>query len=289
MKILLTGASGLIGSKLGHSLATEGHEVVKLRRTAGIEEPNQASWNPAAGKISLAAAEPLDAVIHLAGETIAQRWTPAGKARIRDSRVNGTRLLSKAGPQLVQPPKILISASAIGYYGNRGDEWLGEESAPGSGFLAELCREWESATEPAAGHGVRMVNLRFGIVLASRGGALKKMLPAFRLGLGGKLGSGRQFWSWISLQDVVEIIRHLLFNEKLHGPVNAVSPQPVTNAEFTRTLGAVLHRPAFFAVPEFAVKLLFGEMGETALLASCRVRPARLEENGFVFRFPKLE
>ena len=268
---------------------SEGHQIIKLNRSSNQADPLQPWWDPENGRIALDKARPFDAVIHLAGESIAQRWTAAAKTRIRNSRVNGTRLLAEALAQLPQRPQALISASATGYYGNRGDELLDEQSAPGAGFLAELCRDWEPATRPAANSGIRVVNLRLGVVLSAKGGALRKMLPAFRLGLGGKLGNGRQYWSWIAIDDLLSIIRYVLSNERFSGPINAVSPHPVTNAEFTRALGSALRRPAFFNVPAFAVKLLFGEMGETALLASFRVRPARLEQSEFVCRFARLE
>jgi len=289
MRVLITGASGLIGSALAPSLTSEGHQVFKLKRASSQTDPLQPWWDPENGRIALDKARPFDAVIHLAGESIAQRWTAAAKTRIRNSRVNGTTLLTQALAQLPQRPQALIAASATGYYGNRGDELLDEQSAPGAGFLAELCRDWEAATRPAANSGIRVVNLRLGVVLSAKGGALRKMLPAFRLGLGGKLGNGRQYWSWIAIDDLLSIIRYVLSNERFSGPINAVSPHPVTNAEFTRALGSALRRPAFFNAPAFAVKLLFGEMGETALLASFRVRPARLEQSGFVFRFSRLE
>ena len=288
MRILLSGASGLIGSALKPYLAREGLEVVLLKRTALKVGRMQPSWDPVAGRIALPGAGPLDAVIHLSGETIAQRWTAAAKDRIRHSRVAGTRLLCEALIRLPKPPGILICASATGYYGSRGEELLDEQSAPGCDFLAEVCRDWEAATHSTAEYGIRVVNLRLGIVLAAQGGALKKMLPAFRLGLGGRMGQGRQYWSWIAMDDLLAIIRRLLHDEALHGPVNAVSPHPVTNEDFTRILGKVLHRPAFFTMPAAVVKLLFGEMGEAALLASCRVRPARLEQCGFAFQFPEL-
>ena len=289
MKILLTGASGLIGSALAPFLASEGHEIIKLKRATELMDCRQRSWDPEAGKIALADGGPFEAVIHLAGETIAQRWTAAAKLRIRDSRINGTRLLSEALVRFPQPPKLFICASATGYYGNRGDELLDEQSSPGRDFLAEVCREWEAAAQSVAEHGARVVNLRFGIVLASQGGALRKMLPAFRFGVGGKLGDGRQYWSWIAIDDLLSVIRHVLRNDALRGPVNVVSPQPVTNGEFTRTLGSVLRRPTLFRVPDLAVRFLFGEMGEAALLASCRALPSRLEHSGFAFQFPTLK
>lgn len=279
----------MIGSALAPLLAGEGHQVVRLSHVHGPEHSPQPSWDPEAGRIALGAAGAMDAVIHLAGENIAQRWTPAAKARIRNSRVNGTKLLSEALVALPQAPKIFLSASATGYYGDRGEEILNEQSVPGIGFLAEVCRDWEAATEPASALGIRVVNLRLGIVLAPRGGALGKMLPAFRLGLGGRFGRGLQYWSWIALDDLLSIIRHLLLNTQIKGPVNAVSPHPVRNLEFTRTLGSVLRRPAFFHVPAFVLRFLLGEMGENALLASGRVRPERLEQSGFAFQFPELE
>jgi uncharacterized protein (TIGR01777 family) len=289
MQILLTGASGLIGSALAPLLAADGHNVIKLRRTPTPADSLGPSWDPMAGKIKLDGTDPIDAVINLAGENIAQRWTAAAKARIRNSRVDSTKLLSEALVRLPYPPKVFISASATGYYGNRGDELLDEQSVPGIGFLAEVCREWEAATQPASQQGVRVVNLRLGIVLTAKGGALGKMLRPFRLGLGGKLGNGEQYWSWVTMDDLLAIIRHILANDGLSGPVNAVSPGPITNAEFTRTLGVVLRRPAFFNLPALAVNLLFGEMGKGAMLASCRARPTRLEQTGFAFQFPKVE
>lgn len=288
MRILLTGASGFIGSALTTFLAGAGHEIVALKRTTGPSEPGIPSWDPATGRISLADAGTCEAVIHLAGENIAQRWTPAAKARIRDSRIKSTRLLIEALVRVSQPPKIFVCASATGYYGNRGSELLDERSAGGEGFLAGICRDWEAATLPAAQAGMRVVNLRLGIVLDPRGGALEKMLPPFRAGLGGKLGDGRQYWSWITLDDLLAAVLHILRDHRVSGPVNAVSPSPVTNAEFTRALGEALHRPTMLSVPGFVLKLLLGEMAEGALLASCRVRPLRLEETGFVFRAPEL-
>jgi|SRR5947209_10411425 len=289
LKILLTGASGLVGSALAPLLAREGHQVIKLRRRPHPAESVEPLWDPDAGRIELTSAGPLDAVIHLAGENIAQRWTAAAKTRIHNSRVEATNLLTQALVRAPQLPKIFISASATGYYGNRAEELLDEQSAPGTGFLTEVCRGWETATKAATGHGVRVVNLRLGIVLSPKGGALGKMLPPFRFGLGGRLGNGHQYWSWIAMDDLLSVIRHVLVNDALSGPVNAVSPNPVTNEEFTRTLGAVLGRPTFLTVPHLAVKLAFGEMAEETMLASCRVRPARLEKTGFAFQFPKLE
>ena len=296
MTILISGASGLIGSALTPLLTNSGHKIIVLTRPtskalarspATVAWP--AIWDPTADKIELSRAGSLDAVVHLAGENIAGRWTRGKKARIRDSRVHGTRLLSVALAELPQPPKVLICASGIGYYGNRGEEVLDEQSRPGAGFLAEVCREWEDATAPAKDRGIRVVNLRIGVVLAAKGGALGKMLPAFRLGLGGPVGNGRQYWSWIAIDDLLNIVRHALVHEDVRGPINAVAPNPATNHDFTRTLGAVLRRPTPFAMPAFAVNLLLGEMGKEALLGSTRVKPAVLEQAGFSFQFPKLE
>ncbi|MFQ5915907.1 MAG: TIGR01777 family oxidoreductase, partial [Nitrospinota bacterium] len=232
----------------------------------------------------------MDAAVHLSGENIGEgRWTAAKKAAIRDSRVKSTRLLAETLARLEQPPRVFVCASAVGYYGDRGEEVLREESPLGSGFLPDLSLEWESAAEPAVQKGIRVVHLRNGIVLSPKGGALAKMLPPFKLGLGGKLGSGRQYVSWISLDDMVGVIRHALERESLSGPVNAVAPNPVTNAEFTQTLGRVLSRPTVFQVPAFTLRLAFGEMADAALLASARVEPARLLASGYSFRHPELE
>ena len=288
MTILVTGASGFIGSALVARLERSGQRVVALRRTSA-DSTCGPTWNPQTGLICLKSAGAIDAVVHLAGENIAQRWTPAAKARIRVSRVDATRQLCEALARLPQPPRVLVCASATGYYGDRSDEVLVEDSSPGNGFLAEVCRAWEAAAEPARLCGIRVVHLRLGIVLARSGGALAKMLPAFRLGLGGPLGSGRQFWSWICLQDLLSVIDLALGEQSLCGAVNAVSPGAVTNKQFTRALAQAVRRPGLLRVPAIAVKLLFGEMGREALLGSTHVRPARLLENGFAFRFPELE
>jgi len=286
--VLVTGASGFVGRAVVAHLAKSGHRVVPLRRAAAAGNETGPTWNPQAGQIRLESAGQLDAVVHLAGENIAQRWTAAAKVRIRASRVDATRLLCEALARSPQPPRVMVCASATGFYGDRGDEVLDERSRPGSGFLAEICQAWEAAAEPARRAGIRVVHLRLGIVLARHGGALAKMLPAFRLGLGGRLGSGRQYWSWIALEDLLRVIEFALVESALSGPVNAVSPEPITNAAFTRALGRALRRPAFLPLPAFAVTLLFGQMGREALLGSARVRPARLLESGFAFRFPEL-
>lgn len=290
MKILVTGSTGLIGSALVPFLTTGGHNVVRLVRSKPKPGAAEVYWDPGAGNIDTAGLEGLDAVVHLAGENIAAgRWTTAQKARIRDSRVRGTRLLCESLVRLAQPPKVLVCASATGYYGDRGEEVLQEESPPGSGFLAEVCRAWEAATEPAVQRATRVVHLRIGVVLSRAGGALAKMLLPFRLGAGGTLGSGKQYWSWIALDDVVGAIHHALMTDALQGPVNVVAPHAVTNREFTKTLGSVLARPTLFPMPGFAVRLAFGEMADDLLLASTRVEPKQLLATGYAFRYPKLE
>jgi len=234
--------------------------------------------------------EGLDAVVHLTGENIATgRWTAEKKAKIRDSRVGGTRVLCDSLAGLKQPPKVMVCASATGYYGDRGDELLTEESTSGTGFLAGVCREWEAAAKPAVQKGIRVVHLRFGMVLSGAGGALAKLLPPFRMGLGGVLGTGRQYISWIALDDLLGVIAHALTTEALQGPVNAVTPNPVTNQEFTRTLGWLLSRFTVFPIPAAAARLAFGEMADEVLLASQRVQPTRLLATGYRFRYPDLE
>ncbi len=290
MKILISGSTGLIGSSLLPCLHTRGHDVTRLVRR--LPEPGgiEVHWNPARGELASSDLEGLDAVVHLAGENIASgRWTPEKKVRIRESRVQGTRLLAKALSEVSRRPSVFVSTSATGYYGHRGEEILTEDSPPGSGFMAEVCRQWEEATRAAAGAGIRVVILRFGVVLTPRGGMLAKMLMPFRLGLGGKIGTGRQYMSWISMDDLVGVILHALAADSLKGVVNAVSPDPVTNLEFTRALGRVLRRPAFLSVPAPAVRLLLGEMADELLLASQRVEPSRLKTSGYRFKHPDLE
>jgi hypothetical protein len=289
MNILVTGAGGLVGRALVPFLTAGEHRVIRLVRSKAGSGAGDVAWDPTAGTLDRAALEGSDAVVHLAGENIFGRWTARKKARIRDSRAKPTRLLCESLAQLSLPPRVLVCASAVGYYGDRGAEVLREESAPGDSFLAEVCREWEAATQAATDVGIRVVNLRFGMVLTPAGGALATMLLPFRLGLGGRFGSGRQFMSWIALDDLLEVVRHALTTEGLRGPVNAVAPTPVTNLDFTRTLGWVLRRPTVFSVPAFAARLVFGEMADALLLASARVEPARLQATGFRFRFPELE
>jgi uncharacterized protein (TIGR01777 family) len=288
MKILVSGASGLIAGTLIPFLTTGGHEVVRLTR--GRKRAGTATWDPEKGTIDRTALEGLDAVVHLAGENISTgRWTAAKKARIHDSRVNGTRLLCDTLAALERPPTVLVAASAIGFYGHRGRDIVDEDSAPGAGFLADVCKEWEAATAPAAARGIRVVNMRFGIVLAGNGGALATMLTPFKLGVGGPIGGGEQYMSWIAVDDTADAILYALTTPALSGPVNAVAPHPVSNTEFVQTLGTVLSRPAVVPFPAFAVRLLFGEMGEELLLSSTRVEPHRLRAAGFDFRFPELE
>ena len=290
MRILVTGSTGLIGSALIPLLRAGGHEIVRLVRAQTRPQSGEIQWDPAAGKLDASALEGFDGVVHLSGENIGEgRWTAARKQRIFDSRIKSTQLLSESLAQLRQPPRVLVGASAIGYYGDRGDELLREGSSPGSGFLADLCRNWEAACEPAAEKGIRVVNLRNGVVLSGRGGALPRMVLPFRFFAGGKVGAGKQFLSWIALDDTVALILHALSTDALQGPVNAVGPNPVSNLEFTRILGRVLRRPTVFPVPAFIIRLAFGQMGEELLLASQRVEPARLMTTGFAFRYPQLE
>jgi uncharacterized protein len=289
LHVAVTGASGLIGSAVCRRLEAAGHRVSRLvRRAAG---PGEIFWDPAAGALYPVALEGTDAVVHLSGENVGARWTTARKARIRSSRVASTRLLSETLAGLQRPPHVLISASAIGIYGDRGDEVLTEESAPGDpdrDFLVSVSREWEKAAEPARVEGIRVVHPRFGVVLSPAGGALRKMLLPFRLGLGGRLGSGKQWLSWISIDDAVQAIQRALVDDGLQGPVNVTAPEPLTNRDFTRTLARVLSRPAFFAVPESALRLAFGEMAGGTILSSARVLPARLLQAGYRFGYPDL-
>jgi len=291
MNVLLTGASGLIGSALAPFLTAAGDRVIRLVRSQPSPRESQVFWDPETGTLDLATAgqEGLDAVVNLAGENIAGRWSERKKARILDSRVRSTRLLSESLAHLTTPPKVLVSASAAGFYGDRGDELLKEESASGAMFLSEVCRQWEAATEPAARAGLRVVVLRIGVVLSAAGGALARMLPPFKMGVGGRIGSGRQYMSWIAIDDLLGAIVHVLTTEALRGPVNAVAPCPVTNLEFTKTLGRVLKRPTVFPLPAFAARLAFGEMAQELLLASTRMEPARLLATGYKFRNPDLE
>lgn len=290
MRVLVSGSSGLIGSALLPALLSAGHTVARLVRPGRTPASGDVAWDPAAGYIDAASLEDFDAVVHLAGESIAGgRWTPQRKRRIRESRVRSTRLLSESLASLKRSPRVLVSASAIGFYGDRGGEVLTEESPAGSGFLAEVCQAWEAACEPSARMGIRVANLRFGMVLATRGGALATMLPAFQLGLGGPLGRGTQWVSWITLDDVIGVAHQAIADESLRGPLNVVVPEPLSNRDFTRTLAGVLHRPAVMAAPAFALRLALGEMADALLLASGRVAPKRLQSSGYRFLYPNLE
>ena len=285
-RVAITGSSGLIGSALAQTLEREGHAVVRIIRSpAG---PGEVRWDPTRGEIDASELEGLDAVVNLAGENIGQRWTPAVKERIQRSRIDGTRLLAETLASLRDPPDVLVNASGVGVYGNRGDELLTETSAAGSDFLAEVVRGWEAATAPATTHGVRVVLTRFGMVLSRRGGALARMLPLFQVGMGARMGSGKQWMSWISIVDLIDAIRFVIATPEISGPVNTVAPHPVTNEEFTHTLARALRRPAFLPAPKAALQLLFGEMAEATLFASQRVVPNRLLTEGFQFRHPRL-
>ena len=288
-RVLVSGVSGPIGAALLPSLEAGGAGITRLMRAESVPGTAWESirWDPAKA-VAPESVSGFDAVIHLAGESIVGRWTAGKKQKIRDSRVVGTRHLAEALARTKHKPEVFVCSSAIGYYGDRGDEVLSEECAPGSDFLADACREWEAATKPAADAGIRTVRLRTGVVLSPKGGALGKMLTPFKMGVGGRIGSGSQWMSWIDVGDMVGAIQHILKTDLIQGPVNMVAPQPVTNAEFTKTLASVLSRPAIFPMPAFAVKLAFGEMGETVLLASQRVEPSRLVASGYPFRFTEL-
>lgn len=286
VRVLMTGTSGLIGSALVPSLEQSGTDVIRLTR-GGAAGPAQISWQPLS-PIAPETVSGFEAVIHLAGETVVGRWTPEKKREIRESRVSGTGHLATALAQSEVKPRVFLCASAVGFYGDRGDEVLTEESASGRGFAAELGRDWEAASRIAADAGIRTVNMRIGVVLSSHGGALGKMLTPFKLGLGGRIGSGRQWWSWIHVDDVVGAVHHLLRTESLSGPVNLVAPNPVTNREFTRALAEVLGRPALFPLPEFAARIVIGEMASELMCSSQRVAPRKLQESGYSFRFDDL-
>lgn len=289
MKVAITGSSGLVGSALIPALQSEGHTVVRIVRNQP-QSPQEVRWNPVEGTIDKNALDGVDVVVNLAGESIAEgRWTAEKKARIRDSRIKGTRLISETSASLAQSPRVIISSSAIGYYGDRSDETLREDSSMGTGFLSDVCKEWETATEATSAKGIRVVHLRTGIVLSPNGGALAKMLLPFKMSVGGKLGPGDQYMSWVDIDDMVGIIQFALTNESLQGAVNCVSPNPVSNAKFTKALGKVLKRPTLIPVPSLVARAAFGEMADALLLASTRVEPAKLIEAGYSFRYPELE
>lgn len=287
--LAISGATGLIGSALVDALTGAGWVVRRLVRGSRTQRAGDISWDPDEKRLDPRELEGVEAVVHLAGEPIGQRWTEAVKRRIRESRVESTRLLATAIASLTRPPRVLASGSAMGIYGDRGEEILDESSTPGHDFLAEVASAWEGEAERAAVAGVRVVTLRTGLVLTPRGGALARLLLPFRFGAGGRVGSGRQWVSWIALIDTVRGIQHTIDTETLAGPVNLCAPNPVTNAELASTLARVLRRPAFFPVPASALRLMFGEMGEATLLASQRMQPRRLLESGFRFAYPSLE
>jgi uncharacterized protein (TIGR01777 family) len=295
MKILVTGSTGLVGSALVSELKQAGHTVCRLMRPGtkaegtGANEGFDVRWNPETGELG-AAAVGAEAVVNLAGASIAHgRWTAERKKVLRKSRVDTTRALVNALAKMAARPRVLLSASAIGYYGNRGDEILKEDSPPGNDFLGEVAKQWEAEAEKAEALGIRVVRVRFGVILARSGGALPQMTGPFRFGLGGKIGSGRQWMSWIGLEDVVAIVRLALENGAVRGAINVVAPEPVRNAEFTAALAKALHRPALFPAPPFALRLVLGEMADALLLSSTRVVPAQLEKLGFKFLQPDLE
>lgn len=288
MRVAVSGSTGLIGGALVERLRREGHTVARLVRSAKDAGAGDVVWDPGAGTIDASALEGMDAVVHLAGENVGTRWTAEKKRRIRDSRINGTRLISETISRLAHRPRVLVQASATGIYGDRGDEALDETSAPGTGFLADVGRDWEGASGLAEAAGIRVARLRFGVVLAPKGGALEKLLLPFRMGVGGRMGTGRQWMPWISLHDAVEVILRAIRDERLRGPVNAIAGS-VRNADFTEALGRALHRPTLFPIPSFGMRAIMGEMADEALLASQRAEPARLRELGHVFHHPTLD
>jgi hypothetical protein len=290
MRVLISGSSGLVGTALRERLAAAGHTVERLRRGVGPSRPGWVTWDPSVNMFDPVAAEGADAVVNLAGASIADgRWSEKRKRVLRSSRVDATRHLVGELGKLKWPPKVFVSASAIGYYGDRGDEVLTEKSEPAEDFLGRLSQEWESEAQVAAKFGARVVILRIGVVLAAQGGALAKMLPPFKLGMGGPMGSGRQWMSWIALPDLVAVIERALSDAALEGPVNAVAPAPVSNRAFSRALGRVLRRPAIAPLPGFVARILLGEMADALLLSSTRVTPERLRAAGFAFQHPEVE
>jgi len=292
MNIAITGSTGLIGSALADFFQKEGHAVTRFAHSSsGKEGEGLVPWDAMSGKSISSEINGHDCVIHLAGANISsRRWTPDYKEEIYNSRIKGTQILSQSLTQLHEPPKILLSASAVGYYGNHAPEEELDESSPAGGdFLAGVCRDWENATAPVLNAGVRIVHLRFGVVLSRRGGALGKMLTPFKLGAGGRIGSGTQMMSWIALDEVPHIIKFIIGNGQIKGAVNCVSPEPVSNHEFTKALGRAIKRPTVLPMPSFAVKRIFGEMGEALLLGGQRVNPKKLTDSGYRFRYPSLE
>lgn len=288
MKVAVTGSTGLLGSAVIADLARDGHEVVRLVRSGADPEHGRFAWDPAAGALDRRALDDTDVVVHLSGESVAGRWTESKKRRIFESRVAGTRIVAEAIAERENSPSVLVCASAIGFYDKRKHDPVDESDPGGNDFLADVVRQWEAACEPARQAGTRVVNTRFGVVMARDGGALKTMLPAFRLGLAGRLGSGRQPFNWVSIDDVVGAIRYAIDSPQLSGPVNVTAPHPVTNAEFTKTLARVLHRPAVLPVPAFAMRAVLGELAQE-LLEGANVVPQRLIDSGYQFRYPELE
>ncbi len=292
MKVLVSGSTGMIGSNLIPILTTQGHSITSLVRpqskSTAVATP-KIDWEPKTGTIDPAMLEGFDCVVHLAGDSIASRWDDAKKKELRNSRILGTRLLCETIAKLTNKPKVLISASAIGFYGDRGDETLDEKSPKGTGFLADLCTDWEASTKPAVDAGIRVVNLRIGVVLSTKGGALKQMLLPFQLGAGGQIGNGKQYFSWITVDDLCGAIVHCINHDELQGPVNGTAPHPVTNSEFTKALGKVLFRPTLIPIPSFGLRALFGEMADELLISGQKVIPAKLERSGYKFRQTDVE
>ncbi len=287
-KVLITGSSGLIGMALGKHLSANGYEIGRLSRSSTSKDVPH--WNPGAGVIDFGSFSDADIIIHLAGDNIAEgRWNAAKKARILNSRVQGTKLISEYIAKLSTKPKVLISGSAIGIYGDSGDKIVDERSELGTSFLSEVCKQWEESTRPALDAGIRVVNVRMGMVLSPTGGALQKMIRPFKLGLGGTVGNGKQYMSWVSINDVVKIFEHVMENKLIQGPVNFVSPNPVSNYEYTKALGRALHRLTILPIPAFVARLLFGEMANELLLSSTRVMPQQLLSSGFEFQHSKLD
>lgn len=290
LRVAVSGGSGFVGTHLREYLTEAGDQVIQLVRRKPDPAAHEIGWDPAAGHVEAEALKGIDAIVHLSGENIAAgRWTTARKQRIRDSRVKTTELLAQTLAGLEAPPRVFVCASAVGYYGDRSGAVLTEDAPPGSGFLAEVCQQWEAACGPARAAGVRVVNLRTGVVLSPHGGALAKMLPVFRMGMGGVVGSGDQWLSWIALSDLLRVIEFVITNDGLSGPANAVSPNPVTNRQLTQAIGRVIKRPTLVPLPAVAVRLTMGQMGEETLLASSRVIPQRLQSAGFQFEHPELE
>ena len=284
MRVAITGASGLVGTALVTVLKSDGHKAVRLVRPGGTALADDVRWNPAEDELGAAALEGCDAIVNLAGASIGEgRWSETRKKILRDSRIHSTRVLVSGLVKVTRRPRVLVSASAVGYYGHRGDEILSEASGPGNDFLAQLATEWEAEAQKAEACGIRTVILRFGVILSAEGGALPRMLTPFRMGVGGQLGSGKQWMPWLTLGEAVDLVRHAIENENLRGPVNAVSPNAVRNADFTRVLAQVLHRPALFPAPAFALRLLLGEMADALLLSSQRAAPRKLEAEGYSF------